>query len=231
MRPLLIAIEGIDACGKSLQQARLADAVGASKMKFPNYGTPTGALILKLLKGERELHTPAEVEGRFGAAQECAAPDEREQALVLQSLMTVNRYEVTSFMTGTLNERALVLDRYFASGLVYGEADGLPPPWLYAVHHCLPKPDLYILLDISVEESFRRRPVREDAYEANRDRLEAARLGYLDLWSRAPEMISWQGNPVRWVQANGMLDPDLLHAGLMHQAEYTAEMMTADVGR
>lgn len=158
---MIIAIEGIDACGKETQVALLREYFDARDLKnvvleFPHYQSSTGRKIKELL----------------------LAPE--RDPLVLQSLMTVNRYESSSLIKQfQATNHTVILDRYWLSGLIYGQTDGLDRDWLWNVHEDLPQPDLWILLDIPVAESFKRRPHREDAYEASTKRLCEARNLYL----------------------------------------------------
>lgn len=159
---MLVAFEGIDACGKStqiemLQKAAVSLFPSCQVFSYPNYRTITGNLILQMLK------------------------DPKRDALVLQCLMTTNRYEEQFLVEEALTSGALViLDRYWLSGLVYGAADGLSQSWLHRVHEQLLRPDHWFVLDLPVIESFRRRPNRDDDYENNADRLKLARRRYKD---------------------------------------------------
>ena len=198
-KPLLIAIEGIDGCGKGTQTEHLARLLNAWTLHFPNYDTPIGKLIKRMLTGEVLAGS-----GRMFGIQ----PETRATALILQSLMLTNRHEIMGTIMSALSKRSVVLDRYHISGLVYGEYDGLDHDWLWDVHDTLPKPDLCILLDIDAAESFRRRPERQDADEANRDRIEKVSGLYRKLWNERPEMTSWQGTPTRWVHIDGSESPD-----------------------
>jgi thymidylate kinase len=128
------------------------------RLSFPAYETVAGRAISKLLKAE-----------------------ERDP-VALQSLMTVNRLEFQDSMRAFYGARSLlVLDRYWLAALVYGVYDGIPGTWLRDIHRGLIQPDLWVILSISAKESFRRRPVREDAYEADRRRLERVSELYLDV--------------------------------------------------
>jgi len=165
---LIIALEGIDACGKSSQIAKLRQWFEDEKgyeckvFSYPNYESETGLKIREMLKG--------------GDAD----------PLTLQSLMTVNRLEDTEKLwkyesgDGRCGPIA-ILDRYWWSGYAYGLFDGLDPSWLQRIHRGVTCPDLWVVLDISAEESFRRRPIRDDAYESDVDRLRSCRSAFLDL--------------------------------------------------
>ena len=59
----------------------------------------------------------------------------------------------------------LVCDRYTASSIAYGEAQGLDPAWLTGLQRFLPDASLTILLDISPETAVQRKAVGRDRYE------------------------------------------------------------------
>jgi len=190
--PGIVAIEGIDASGKATQAKMLADyldalvsvssphltgfpAIGAPltlRRSFPAYDTPIGALIASKLKGEW-VPVVTERVGQFDL-------DPKTDALVLQSLMVANKFELADEIerANVVEGRNVVLDRYVVSAYAYGQADGLPLEFLERLHARLPKAH-HVLIDIPVEESFARRPKRDDKYEANRGRLAAARVNYL----------------------------------------------------
>ncbi len=179
---MICAIEGVDGCGKGTQ----AEAVRAhfapiynevEVMHFPVYDSPTGRIIKNILTGKSSFE---DVDAAFVD----------DQAMVLQSLMVTNRLEQFGKLRGHRGG-LLILDRYNPSAIAYGQADGLSLDWLLSIHKALPEPTHYFYLDISVEESFRRRPKREDAYEASRERLEKARANYLDLFRRGGGVSTW----------------------------------------
>ena len=160
----LIAVEGIDQAGKQtvcewlVGQLR-AGGVTAEQTGFPDYATPLGHEITAFLRGEREY--PAEAR---------------------QLLYTANRWERAAELRAWLAEgRAIVVDRYIASGVAYGAAQGLDMDWMLAVERGLPPADLTILLDITPEVSLARKTTARDAYEARTDLLARARDAYLTL--------------------------------------------------
>ena len=76
----------------------------------------------------------------------------------MQLMYVANRYERRPDITRWLAEGAvLVCDRYVASSIAYGEAQGLDPQWLTDVQRFLPQPDLTILLDIAPETAVQRK--------------------------------------------------------------------------
>ena len=162
MRGLLIAFEGLDQSGKQTQAERLRDRlVDAGRLvrllSFPAYDTAIGAEIGKALQGDREY-----------------GPD------VMQLLYVANRYEWKPQMERDLERgTVLICDRYLASSVVYGEAQGLDPAWLLDMHRHLPQPDLTFLLDIDPGVSTRRKTADRDKYERDLALLGRVRSSYL----------------------------------------------------
>lgn len=160
----LIAVEGIDQAGKQtvcewLVGKLRAEGITAEQTGFPDYATPLGHEITAFLRGERDY--PAEAR---------------------QLLYTANRWERAAELRAWLAEgRAIVVDRYIASGVAYGAAQGLAMDWMLAVERGLPPADLTILLDITPEVSLARKTTARDAYEARTDLLARARDAYLTL--------------------------------------------------
>lgn len=175
---LVVALEGLDACGKTEQAKLLASRLNARTFAFPDYSTKTGAFIRGYLQGDNP----------------------KDDALVFQSLMTINRLEKQADLVDAMSYSGVVLDRYTASALVYGALDGVDPKWIDDLNSQLRvQPDLNILLDISSEESFARRPDRRDRYERDRDRMDRARMEYLRLFVERAE----EGAYERWVVVDG----------------------------
>ena len=161
MSGLLIAFEGLDQSGKQTQAELLRDHVKelghkARVVAFPDYATSIGEEIARALQGEREY-----------------GPD------VMQLLYVANRYErkpdLQRWLEGGL---VLVCDRYLASSVAYGEAQGLDPGWLADVQKFLPAATLTIMLDISPETAVRRKAVDRDRYERDLDLLARVRESY-----------------------------------------------------
>src|SRR5215467_15975997 len=128
----IIAFEGLDQSGKQTQAELLRDRLKRDGRKsrlvsFPDYGTSIGEEIARALQGERDY-----------------GPD------VMQLLYVANRYErkpdLHRWLEGGLT---LVSDRYTASSIAYGEAQGLDPAWLTEMQRFLPQPALTIMLDIA----------------------------------------------------------------------------------
>jgi dTMP kinase len=162
MRGALIAFEGLDQSGKQTQAERLGEQLVAGgrmvrPLSFPDYDTVIGGEIGRALRGERHY-----------------GPD------VMQLLYVANRYEwkpeiVHAMAQGTV----VVCDRYLASSVAYGEAQGLDPSWLLSMQQHLPQPDITILLDIPPEASAQRKRTDRDRYEQDLALLGRVRESYL----------------------------------------------------
>ena len=157
----LIVFEGLDQSGKQTQAELLRDRLKAGGRKarlvsFPDYGTSIGEEIARALQGERDY-----------------------QADVMQLLYIANRYErkpdLERWLDGGL---ILVCDRYMASSVSYGEAQGLDPAWLVEMQKFLPPPALTIMLDIAPDTAVGRKSTDRDRYERDLAMQERVRESY-----------------------------------------------------
>ncbi len=183
----LIAFEGLDQSGKQTQAARLAAAFRASgyrveTLSFPDYHTAIGAEIGHALQGRREYAADA-----------------------MQLLYIANRYEHRPQIEQWLAAGAMVIcDRYQASSIAYGEAQGLEPAWLLDTQRHLPQPSVTILLDIPPDASLRRK-------EADRDKFERD----LALLGRVRSSYQRQSEAAGWVRLDGHQDKDAVSAAVL----------------
>ncbi len=191
MRGLLVAFEGLDQSGKQTQAERVRDHVTTlgrecRLLSFPDYQTPIGIEIAKALHGERDY-----------------APD------VMQLMYVANRYEKRGEMTKALDAGTIVVcDRYLASSIAYGEAQGLDPAWLRDIQKFLPQPDLTILLDIAPETAVRRKAANRDRYERD-----------LALLSRVRESYRRQTAQDGWLRLDGDRPRDVVSAEVVSTIE------------
>ena len=72
----------------------------------------------------------------------------------------------------------VICDRYLASSIAYGEAQGLDGAWLREIQRYLPPPDLTILLDIAPETAAGRKTANRDKYERDLALLSRVRESY-----------------------------------------------------
>jgi dTMP kinase len=158
---MLIAFEGLDQSGKETQARHLRarieqDGRKVHPVSFPDYNTPVGAEIARALAGDRE----------FG-------PD------VMQLLYVANRCEYRPKIEMWLTAGDVVVcDRYRASSVAYGEAQGLNPEWLSDIQRYLPAATLTVLLDIAPETAVKRKATGRDRYERDLALLGRVRDSY-----------------------------------------------------
>ncbi len=192
-RGRLLALEGIDGCGKSTQARALADVLGAELTHEPG-ATPVGQSLRRILLD----------------------PDGPALALRTEALlMAADRAEHVA----TVVEPALaagtwvVSDRYSGSTIAYqGYGRGLPPDELASVVAFATggvAADLSILVDVEVDVAAARL-----AADGGGDRLE--RLG-TDFASRVREGFLTQAvaDPEHWVVVDGTEDMRALTAHIV----------------
>jgi dTMP kinase len=188
---LLIAFEGLDQSGKQTQAELASEHVRARGrecrlLSFPDYGTAIGAEISKALHGERDY-----------------GPD------VMQLMYVANRYEKRVEMQQALsNGIVLVCDRYMASSIAYGEAQGLDASWLGDIQRHLPRPILTILLDIAPETAVQRKAAGRDRYERD-----------LALLSRVRESYQRQSRDESWLRLNGERPREVVSTDVVNAVE------------
>jgi dTMP kinase len=181
---LLIALEGLDQSGKQTQAELLRDRLKqegrkARLMSFPDYGTSIGEEIARALQGEREYE-----------------PD------VMQLLYIANRYERKPDLLRWLDGGLIVVcDRYVASSVAYGDAQGLDPEWLAATQRFLPPAALTIVLDIAPETAVKRKAVERDRYERD-----------LAMQARVRDSYQRQAAGHDWVIIDGEQPKDVIAA-------------------
>jgi dTMP kinase len=190
MAGLLIAFEGLDQSGKQTQAALLRDRLKeegrkARLVSFPDYGTSIGEEIARALAGERDYE-----------------PD------VMQLLYVANRYErkadLQRWIDGGL---VLVCDRYTASSVAYGEAQGLDPAWLTDMQRFLPTAALTIMLDIAPETAVKRKSADRDKYERD-----------LAMQGRVRDSYHRQAASSHWVVLDGERPKDTIAADVFTAA-------------
>jgi dTMP kinase len=158
----LIAFEGLDQSGKQTQAERLLEAFRsagrtAEFLTFPEYTTAIGTEIGHALQGQRDYQ-----------------PD------TLQLLYIANRFEFRPRILDWLEAGTMVVcDRYLASSIAYGEAQGVDANWLADLQRFLPQPSLTMLLDIPPDASLNRKRVARDKFERDLPLLGRVRESYL----------------------------------------------------
>jgi dTMP kinase len=153
----LVALEGIDGCGKSTQARILAEHLGAVTgvgpvLTFEPGATPLGSSLRSLLLGRDGAPVAPRAEALLMAADRA-----QHVADVIAPALDAGRWVVTDrFSASTLAYQGFGrgLDRSALDGLVDWATDGL-------------RPDVTVLLDLPVAEAAARRPRGGD------DRMEA----------------------------------------------------------
>ena len=182
----LISFEGIDASGKETQAKMLykylkEKGYNVAFESFPRYDKAIGNLIGKTLRGEVTLTPEA-----------------------LHMLYEVDRIDFMERIE-QLEECGydfLILDRFTHSNIAFGVANNLSYNWLNILQDYVRKPDITFLLDITVEESVKRRKNREDDFEKNLEFLNKARMVYTLMAKNDPTIIPM------WVKES---TPEQLH--------------------
>jgi thymidylate kinase len=72
----------------------------------------------------------------------------------------------------------VVADRYLASSVAYGEAQGLDPEWLFDAQRYLPPPALTVMIDIAPSTAVARKRANRDRFEQDLQMLERVRVSY-----------------------------------------------------
>src|SRR5262245_47830492 len=177
---MLIAFEGLDQSGKETQARHLRprleqDGRKVRSLSLPDYGTSIGQQIQRPLAGERDY-----------------APE------VMQLLYVANRFEYKPRLSLWLQAGDVVIcDRYRASSVAYGEAQGLDATWLDDIQRDLPPASITLWLDIAPETAAQRKA-------ANRDRFERD----LALLSRVRESYRRQASRPGWIRIDADASKD-----------------------
>lgn len=191
-RGRLVALEGIDGCGKSTQARRLADDLGALLTCEPG-GTALGRAVRAVLLEPSET-----------------AVSDRAEALLVAADRAQHVTEVIEPALGA--GRWVVTDRFSASTLAYqGGGRGLDDAELdrlvrWATGGLVP--DLTVLVDVPVDVGMARRTGTDpDRLEGlDRDFHERVRLAYRTMA---------EGSPERWLVVDGTDDVDTVAARVL----------------
>jgi dTMP kinase len=168
---LLIAVEGIDGAGKTSVATLLAQYCGERGIACVLSKEPTS------LRWGRELRKSAQ-EGRLTLEQE------------LELFRKDREMHVEGTIRPALEQRhVVVVDRYYWSTAAYQGARGADPERLVAEHETFaPRPDVFLLLDVPVEqglERIRRRGDEPNDFEKAAG-LERARVIFQSLAAQSP---------------------------------------------
>jgi len=186
----LIALEGIDGCGKSTQARRLVEALADAGIPAVSFREPGDT------EYGRELRRVF-VEGRD------ISPEEEMRLFLEDRLIDVRDNIKPALAAG----RHVVMDRYYLSSVVYQGALGLDPAMIRARNEEIaPRPDLTLILDLTVDVALQRIAVsrgQANSFEG-RDYLTKVRALYLTFAAEAD---------IETVDAS--VDMDAVHAALL----------------
>lgn len=220
---MFICLEGADGCGKSTIGRRLAEKISADYREIPDRTTVSGKVIDAWLHGDRAFcwwqkpseHTFRSEENQW---QSFAAGTNRhdrstglpEHAIVLQSLITVNKLEALPWLAERmLVGHNVVFSRWTPSAIAYGGADGCDVQWLKDIHRGVYEPDLCILLDVPIETALARIGARAENYETPARIARVSSL-YRQIWS--DRRSNGYGN---WVSVDAARPLDKVFAEVM----------------
>jgi dTMP kinase len=148
-RGAFILFEGCDRSGKTTQTQLLVKALKdkGHKIEFANFPDRTsdiGKVIDQYLKS--------------------TTTDKNFRTMHL--LFTANRWELMDGIVKKMKEgTTFIVDRYSYSGIVYSMANGLEGEWCKKMESGLPKPDVVLFLDLSVEDAAKRGDYGKERYE------------------------------------------------------------------
>ena len=171
---MFIALEGADCSGKDTLGSKLAEALKASLYRFPSHDRPFGKLCREHLAHGWEC-------------KDNTFTDPMLDALVFQGLQMADRLDhLGRIQRDLVSDRAVVAVRWMESGIVYGTLDGLSQKFLIEAQEGLPSPDLYVLLDVDIEDVKRRMTAQgrtPDRYESQLPFIEQVIREYRARWS------------------------------------------------
>ena len=185
MTGLLIVFEGLDQSGKETQARLLRQRFEDSgrrveSIAFPDYTSPIGQEIRTALHGGRDY-----------------------AADTIQLLQIANRHQWKPQIERWLVDgRVVISDRYAASSVAYGEAQGLDPAWLVATQAYLPPPSTTVLLDIAADVAAARKARDRDSYERDLAMLSRVRVSYLRQAAQPGWVVVDAARPVDVVAAD-----------------------------
>jgi thymidylate kinase len=175
-------VEGADGCGKTTVAKAIANYLSCRLLHFPDDEAVTGPMIREYLKNEWSIA--------------CEKRNRLRSALAFQALQVANRMEHMTDLERCADHptRHIVLARYWQSGWVYGQLDGLDGEWLRRMHKTMAEPDLSILLDIEPKTSMDRRAARDgelppERYEGKVEFTTKVVQLYRDLWPTTSGVI------------------------------------------
>jgi dTMP kinase len=147
---LFVAVEGIDASGKTTLIAALASALRTDGILVATCREPSHGLVGAFF---REVNTKTKMSPMALALLSSA--DRHDQQQPLARLRRGNR--------------VILADRYYLSGLAYHSVDGIAPGFYQLLNKQVAKPDAYLYLDVAPGVAATRRARGPDSHWEQRN--------------------------------------------------------------
>lgn len=204
---LFFGYEGIDGSGKGTQHTKSKEALTAGgvdvvEFDFPQYGSPSGAIVAQYLNGEFGRELSPRVASTFFASDRLAAAPKINEAIGAGSIVQTNRFTMSNaaHQGQKIDDPSKRRDYY---------------DWLFHLEHDLmgiPRPNAYILFRISpklgqlnVDKKGRRAYTRDrDIHEADIDHLRKA----ADTYDELADLYSEQFSIIDCMDGNGVMRPE-----------------------
>lgn len=140
-----VAVEGIDASGKTTLTAALATALRRKGLTVTEHKEPSREPVGMLFR-------------HLSATGGCPA-------MTMALLSSADRHQQQEYLAAVRRRcQVLLADRYYLSGLAYHAADGVAPTFYQQLNQQITKPDVYLYLDITPMLAARRTSGRPDGY-------------------------------------------------------------------
>ena len=201
---MFIVFEGLDSAGKSTLLRLLARHLEATGQAYITTREPGGSEL-----GEKLRHLLLWAKGHISARAELlmyqAARAQHVEATILPALQ---------------NNQWVLCDRFAASSLAFQQGgrqlSANEVNWLNQFETKNLQPDLYVLLDLSVDESGRRKQQRAQSTGVAMDRFEKQDLNFHSR-VRASYLQQAQSDAQRWFILDATLPPNELLKKLLAQ--------------
>ncbi len=187
-RGRFVVLEGVEGAGKSTQARMLGEWLESCGIPFtltrePG-GTDVGEAIRNVVQDRSELSIPPETElllylaARTAFVQEVALPVLERGELLIADRFSLSTYAYQGYGRGLDLDEVRRMDRFASGGL---------------------EPDIYLVLDLSVEEG----RARQKASGKREDRLESSGETFLEAVGRGYRELAGSDGTVRLVDALG----------------------------
>ena len=163
---MIVAIEGIDGCGKTTQAFLLAQDLAITQLKFPDYNTMPQ--IRDFLEGKKQIHP---------------------KSLFLMYLADICQ----GIYSSNYENSAILLDRYVYSTVAYARTLDRKKAMEIIEDVALPVPDVVFWMDISAKQALERKANHKtpDRYEKDLEFMEEVRSVYEEMYKKRFYAKEW----------------------------------------